>query len=382
MLPEGRELGRLARAIQTGGRLTKIYWLGGVWDENGMTFAALGLLARLALIAVFAVAGASKLRDRQSVRSMLVGFGVPVGFAPAAGLALPAVELITAAALATPAVAWLGGLAALLLLLAFTIAIAVNLLGGRRPDCNCFGQIEAAPIGVTTLIRNGVLLLAAALVVAVGPTSAAADPFIVLTELAADPRAGRALGLAATGLLVWCLVLLLQISKRQAVILARLEGRAAEDETAAPAVPTVLPMGAPAPPFELEDIQGGRVGLKDLTASGRPLLLIFTSSGCGHCKALEPEIKAWERVLKDVLTIVRVHSGAPPEAPGEGPLLLDRDRRVVKAYGVRGTPAAVKVRSDNTIGGDVAGGDQEIRALVNATAREAAEALRAVQRAS
>ena len=44
-----------------------------------------------------------------------------------------------------------------MLLSLFVIAIAANLLLGRRPDCNCFGQIKSTPIGWTTVVRNAVL---------------------------------------------------------------------------------------------------------------------------------------------------------------------------------------------------------------------------------
>jgi len=40
------------------------------------------------------------------------------------------------------------------LLLAFTAAIAVSLARGRAPDCNCFGRLSAGAVGRKTLLRN------------------------------------------------------------------------------------------------------------------------------------------------------------------------------------------------------------------------------------
>jgi hypothetical protein len=39
----------------------------------------------------------------------------------------------------------------------FVAGISFNLARGRKPDCHCFGQLHSAPVGWTTLLRNGVL---------------------------------------------------------------------------------------------------------------------------------------------------------------------------------------------------------------------------------
>jgi hypothetical protein len=56
---------------------------------------------------------------------------------------------------------------AALLLLAFTVVLVVRLVQGRRPPCACFGALSAKPIGWGNVVRNGVLIVVAA-VVAIG----------------------------------------------------------------------------------------------------------------------------------------------------------------------------------------------------------------------
>ncbi|MES2989395.1 MAG: MauE/DoxX family redox-associated membrane protein, partial [Pseudomonadota bacterium] len=120
-----------------------------------MTLLIGSLLARPVLALVFAVAGLTKLANSDKTREMLAGFGVRRGMLTVLAFALPLVELSVAVALIVPPAAYMGALAALALLALFTGAILFNLAQGRRPVCNCFGQIGSAPIGPLTLVRNG-----------------------------------------------------------------------------------------------------------------------------------------------------------------------------------------------------------------------------------
>src|SRR5438067_851297 len=115
------------------------------------------LIARLALSAVFAVSGSAKLADLPGSRRAAADRGLPAALSGPVGTALPFVELILALTLLPAATAWWGALGALGLLGLFTAAIALSLARGRRPDCRCFGQIAAGPIGWRTIARNLVL---------------------------------------------------------------------------------------------------------------------------------------------------------------------------------------------------------------------------------
>jgi uncharacterized membrane protein YphA (DoxX/SURF4 family) len=112
-----------------------------------------GLLKAL-LVLVFAGAGVGKLTDREGSVEEMRAFGVPGSLAPAVARVLPFAELAVAVAVVVPATSRWGALAGLALLLAYTAAIALNMLLGRKPDCKCFGAIYAMPIGWRALVRN------------------------------------------------------------------------------------------------------------------------------------------------------------------------------------------------------------------------------------
>lgn len=126
------------------------------------------LVARIALAVVFVLASGTKLLDRAGTREAFEGFGVPRAFAAPGAVLLPWVELGTAVLLAVPATSWWGGLLALVLLAAFTVAISVNLGRGRAPACRCFGQFTPSPVSTRTILRNVLLSLPAILVVIAG----------------------------------------------------------------------------------------------------------------------------------------------------------------------------------------------------------------------
>jgi uncharacterized membrane protein YphA (DoxX/SURF4 family) len=96
------------------------------------------LLARLVLGATFAVAGVAKLADPASARKALGDFGVPGPLAGPVAVLLPLFEIATAFVLVPVPSAWFGAVAAFALLTLFSLAIAFNLVQGRRPECNCF----------------------------------------------------------------------------------------------------------------------------------------------------------------------------------------------------------------------------------------------------
>ena len=148
------------------------------------------LVARLVLATVFGAAGAAKISGRDGTRATAAAFGVPARLTGPVTLALPAAELLIAAALIPASSAALAGWAALALLAVFSATVAISLARGRHPDCYCFGQFTAAPIGWRTLARN-VALAAVAAFVALGGWWAG--------QLAGWPDGGTSLGELGTG---------------------------------------------------------------------------------------------------------------------------------------------------------------------------------------
>lgn len=334
------------------------------------------LLVRLLLAGVFAVAGVAKLADLPGSRRALADFGLGTALAKPLGLLLPIAELAVAVALLPSATAWWGGLGALGLLLLFIGGITANLARGRRPDCHCFGQLHSAPAGWPTLLRNGVLAALAALILWQSQNAGAISAVGWLAGLPLPGYLGLAGGLAllaVAAIEAWALLHLLRQNGR---LLLRVE--ALEDHlglaSAGPgeaAAELGLPVGTPAPAFRLPDLAGELVSLDALRAAGKPILLLFSDPECGPCNALLPEVGRWQRQNFGKLTIVPVSQGtvemnrAKSAEHGLTRVLLQTGREVSEAYLSPGTPSAVLVQPDGTIGSPLAAGPDAIRALVD-----------------
>ena len=334
------------------------------------------LLSRIILAAVFGLAGAAKLVSLAQTGESLVAFGVPARWARSGAIFLVLAELSAALLVLPDATALYGAATALVLLIVFSAAIAANLIQHRRPSCNCFGQLHAAPIGWSTFARN--LALAAIAIVAL----------LGSREPAALSLAGwaRALGAAQVALFTLSALeflllaaggaFLAQLLQQHGRLLLRLEAleQAAvprtEEQHSEPQLG--LRPGTQAPEFELDDIDGARVRLAALVDGQKPVLLVFAHPACGPCEALRPDIAAWQKEHDDVLTIAVISEGtaaanrAKAAALGLHRVLLQKRREVADLYSVHGTPSAVAIGADGTIASYVAQGGDAIRSLLDA----------------
>jgi methylamine dehydrogenase accessory protein MauD len=345
--------------------------------------------ARLVLALVFTVAGVAKLADRADSRRAIVDFGVPATLAGPLGTLLPIAELAVAAALISVETAWLGAVGALLLLSLFALAIGANLARGRKPDCRCFGQLRSAPAGWSTLARNAVLAAPAVLVVwqgwegDVGPSV-----FGWAGALSAIQALAVFAVVLVTGLLAAQCWLLFRLLRQNGRLVRRLEGvEAALADARLTLTPSEngaqemagLPVGTQAPAFELPDLEGEEVTLDSLRSSGRPVLLVFTEPGCGYCEELLPELSRWQDEFANELTIAVISCDDPEEnralskEHGLSRVLLEEDWEVSEAYMVDGTPSAVLVEPDGTIGSALAEDAEEIEDLVSQTTKGSRE---------
>jgi peroxiredoxin/uncharacterized membrane protein YphA (DoxX/SURF4 family) len=337
------------------------------------------LAARLLLAAVFLVAGVAKLVDRAGARKAAADFGLPDRLATPVAFVLPLAELAVAAALIPTATAWWGAVGALLLLLLFAAGIAANLARGRKPDCHCFGQLHSAPAGRPTLARNVALAGVAGLVVWQGPDEAGPSAVAWLGDL----TTGELIGLVAAALLAMAVAglagLVLNLMHQNGRLLLRIEaletsvGGAREAGAEAAVQEPGLPVGTPAPPFSLPGLHGEILTLDFLRAAEKPVLLLFSDPGCAPCDALLPEVGRWQREHQETLTTALISRG-DPEANrakagehGVKNVLVEEAREVSAAYGEVGTPSAVVIHPDGTIGSPLAGGADAIRALVSRT---------------
>jgi peroxiredoxin/uncharacterized membrane protein YphA (DoxX/SURF4 family) len=332
------------------------------------------LIARLLLALVFVAAGAAKLADPKGSRQAIVDFGVPAALAAPLGILLPLAELAVAVALIPASTAWWGAVGALVLLCVFVVGIGNSLARGRKPDCHCFGQLHSAPAGGKTLARNAALAAVAGFVVWQGYRGAGPSAVGWLSSPSATRIAALIFGLVVLGLLAGTWWFLFQLVRQNGRLLSRvevLEGWRLASGAAPSANGSAkgLPVGTQAPGFELPELNGERLTLDSLLASGKPVMLVFTNSGCGPCTEMLPEIARWQEDLAETLTISLISGGEPEEhrakssEHGLRDVLLE-DGGVADEYEVRGTPSAVLVRPDGTIGSSIALGGEAIGALV------------------
>src|SRR5262249_25066090 len=156
---------------------------------------------------------------------------------------------------------------ALGLLLLFSVGIGVNLAVGRRPNCHCFGQLAASPIGWPTLTRNLALAAVAGWVVWQGQHGAGASAVAWLGALTTVEGSALLNGLIALGLgatTVWLLIQLLAQNGRRLLRLEVLEARVTTDAVGGALngrgglllPPVGLPVGTLAPAFALTGLDG------------------------------------------------------------------------------------------------------------------------------
>ncbi len=334
------------------------------------------LLARVGLSLIFLIAGLAKLADLAGSRQALRDFGVPAALATPFGVLLPVAELAVAVALLPSFSAWFGAVGALVLLLLFVAGIGFNLARGRHPDCHCFGQVHSAPAGWSTLIRNLVLAALAGVVVIFGRANAGLDPLSWFGTWAPQSRIEVIGGVVVLVALVGEGWLLWHVLRQQGRLLLRLEATEARLASAGLAPPAGsapfvgLSVGTPAPSFSLASVQGGTRTLISLLEAGKPVLLLFANPDCGPCAALFPEVGRWQRDYAEKLTLAAISRGSREsnqskvQTLGIGVVLLQQDIEVQGIYQVSGTPSAVLVRPDGTIGSPVAQGADAIRRLV------------------
>lgn len=330
------------------------------------------LILRLALAAVFAVAGFAKLFDREGAQKAFGDFGVPAAFRRPLASVLPAVELIIAILLLPVESSWVGSIGAASVLLVFTAGMVYQLTRGNSPDCHCFGQLHSAPVGVGSIVRNTVLLAAAAFLFSRGA------PGQGLNLIDSNQNVMQfVLGVAVVALLAVIIFSLKRISGQQTEIMRRIElmelvardgGFVTRDDIGHPN--EGLPIGALVPDFELPGLDGEAVSLADLKTGGKPVLFFFISPTCAPCRALVPEFEQWQSDLADHVSLVFVSSGKSDEnlekfgGDRSKQILLQKEREVAGLVRAQWTPTAVLMDANGRIESHLAAGDSAIRSLV------------------
>jgi peroxiredoxin len=122
--------------------------------------------------------------------------------------------------------------------------------------------------------------------------------------------------------------------------------------------------GDRAPRFRRPDLDGRIVDIRDY--QGAPLVLLFWSPGCSHCRELVPQIRAWA-IERDDANLLVVSTGAVSlnrEADLGATVILDDDRALARAFGTSGTPATVVIDDRGVIVSEVIPGATRARWLM------------------
>ena len=327
------------------------------------------LVARLVLAAVFALAAFAKLSRRAETESTMEAFGAPANIRRPLALALPLVELAVAVALLPATTAPFAGVAALVLLSAFSFFVARVLVRGEQVDCNCFGSLGPSRISRWTLVRNLALMVPAAIVAGAGWSDAGPSAVAWVGDLDGVVAVGIVAGLALAAAIL-SFALSWQLMRQNGRLLERLDALEGDDRRERG---ILAGLGEPIPRFELPDLSGRPVSLDELLAPGRGVVLVFTDPGCHACDPLMPVIGRRQRSVGSGPTPVVISRGdaAANEAKvaehGIETILLQEGFDLPKSVGVAGMPGAIAVDGAGRIASEPTLGTDPVRQLLEST---------------
>ena len=125
----------------------------------------LGIVARIALGAIFLIAAWGKIVDPAALAKIIHNYRIlPDIFINLAALILPWVEVVLGVCLVTGFASRGASLLVTLLLVVFIAAMTYAYLKGYNTQCGCFTTKADEPISPRTLLRDGSMLVLAGLV--------------------------------------------------------------------------------------------------------------------------------------------------------------------------------------------------------------------------
>lgn len=310
------------------------------------------VLTQLLCAAVLALSGIAKLREPQASRDAFIALRLPQWLAagPAPRL-LPYAELVLAVGLLAGR-GWMLVLftgATALLFVAYLVVIGRALRFDEPVHCNCFGKIGDHSVSVRTLIRNWLLVVAAA-----GALFGALGGVAVVPVLT-GPGAGSVWG--------WLIAALLCVAVGVLIL-----GRGVPE--AAPSAPAAATGAArPLPELLVTDVDtGAQLDLRSLGSDG-PVALVTVTFGCGPCLRVAGQIPVWRAAGLPVRTLVRhTHTRLFPDQDGLGALEDHTGQVIPELFGIQ-APAAYVVR-DGRIEAGPAIGEEAVADLVRTLATD------------
>lgn len=310
-------------------------------------FAALVVV--LTLGAVLLVSGAAKLRDRQATRDAFTALRVPDAVpADLAAPALPWAEVALAVLLLVAPAGWLVPVAAavFLLMLAYT-ALVARALGFEEPvTCSCFGSIGRHDVDRTTLGRNLLLSLLAAITLWFAVDGGAAPA--AFGEL--DGPGWYALAATAAAAAVAALV------------------AGSPGATDAPPDAEPLDYERQAIPFGALTLADGRATTLSELSRSQARLLVVLNPGCGPCVRTAERLDEWAARLDPAVGVAAIYPDeqSARSATEHAPDLAawEPELNVRRVFSV-GTPAAILLGADGFLAGGPVAGEKDVAAFVD-----------------
>lgn len=126
-------------------------------------------------------------------------------------------------------------------------------------------------------------------------------------------------------------------------------------------------VGKDAPVMELPDLDGKTVKLSDY--KGKQTLLVFWNPGCGFCKKMTDDLKAWENDKPaGAPEVILVSTGTADANRAMGlssTTVLDEGFATGRNFGATGTPSAILIDPTGKIASEVAVGAPNVIALAS-----------------
>lgn len=335
------------------------------------------VVAPVVLGVVLVVAGTAKLRDRRATLSAAVALRLPPALrARWVGIGLPVAELGVACGVCAPWLPVVRGtaVAALGLLVGYTVIVGRALGFDPRPACPCFGRLGEDLVSVRTFVRNIVLVALAV---------------VLLLWSFAGHTVPDALAAFSRGDVLWAIGVLLAVAvavlvaggsprphdpspaaSRPAPARAPADADAARspDESPAPGADDGADLDyirGPIPEALLIDPAGAPVTLREL-ARERAQLLVLGNCVCGPTVAAFLRVPEWAETLP-AIDVRYVFSGIAPrdEHNARTTGWLDHAGLAWRALGLESSPAAVLLGADGLLAGGPVNGFDALVAFVD-----------------